>query len=130
MVSDSSNAQFPDTEFPAHWRNPKVLSRQRVHDIQSCGSDELQKLQALFDATYRRVLTRDRQPDDEAPENEEMPYRLDVVQVFRSEHARLHHRFEQKRAQVEEASHRFRVKTAGVTGLDSQLSIGDGYLYH
>merc|ERR1712050_578970 len=26
--------------------------------------------------------------------------------------------------------HRFRVKTAGVTGLDSQLSIGDGYLYH
>merc|ERR1712050_585684 len=26
--------------------------------------------------------------------------------------------------------HRFRVKTAGVAGLDSQLSIGDGYLYH
>ena len=45
----------------------------------------------MMDHTFKRVLTRDRVPDDDAEDDEEMPFRLEVVHAFRSEHAWLNH---------------------------------------
>jgi hypothetical protein len=133
MASPTTNqslAEFADVEFPAHWDCPEVLSLERVQKIKSCGDDVKLNLQAIVDKSFKRVLTRDRKPDDEAPDGEEMPYRLDIVQVFRSEHTALFHRFVQSRGEFAEDA-TFPVKTANASPvIDAQLLPGESYLFH
>ncbi|CAK9051206.1 Hypothetical protein SCF082_LOCUS28131 [Durusdinium trenchii] len=65
----------------------RVLEQREVQRVKACKPDEKAALQELMDHTFKRVLTRDRVPDDDAEDDEEMPYRLEVVHAFRSEHA-------------------------------------------
>merc|ERR1719399_238682 len=59
-----------------------------------------------------------------------MPYRCEIVHVFRSEHAFLNHKYEQRRAGIDIAEP-FPTKTLGHGGvLDSHLELGDSYLFH
>jgi len=92
--------------------------------------EERQALQEMLDSTYKRVLTRDRAPDDDAPEDEEMPYRLELEAAFRSEHRALWHRYQdwRERDPVEEE---ILPKTAEpATLVVRRLELGDGYLYY
>jgi len=98
--------------------------------VYPCGDVDKKALQVMLDTTFKRILTRDRRPDDEAPDGEEMPYRLEIVQVFRSEHACLHHRLTQKRVPFRR-SDSFGLKTHETeTHLHGQLEGGEGYLFH
>lgn len=128
--SNTNAVEWEETELPAHWTFPEVLSRQQVQKVCSCGDVEKQALQLMLDMTFKRILTRDRRPDDEAPDGEEMPYRLEIVQVFRSEHACLHHRLTQKRVPFKR-SDSFGLKTyESQTHLNEQLEGGEAYLFH
>lgn len=105
-----------------------MLDRSQIQKVGTASDEDKEALQAIFDSTFKRVLTRDRKPDDEAPETEEMPYRLQIVQIFRSEHAGLYHRLHNKRAEVRRP---FQVKTAQPdTKLNRQLARGESYLFH
>jgi len=103
-----------------------VLEGKTVHKVNRANEDK-EALQAMLDQTFKRVLTRDRKPDDEAPDGEEMPYRLEIVQVFRSEHACLHHRLHATRVPIGDS---FPIKTTGDNPVNSQLVHGEGYLFH
>jgi hypothetical protein len=52
----------------------------------------------MFDATFKRVLTRDRVYEYQLKVNEEMPFRLEVVHAFRSEHAELYRQYMERRS--------------------------------
>lgn len=54
-------------------------------------------MQEIFDATFKRVLTRDRVYEYQLNVSEEMPYRLEIVHMFRSEHAELYRKFMERR---------------------------------
>lgn len=120
--------EFMDSPFPDYWIYQEVLERQEVHKVRTCATEEKESLQQLVDATFRRILTRDRVPDDDAVDDEEMPYRIEVVHAFRSEHAWLNHRlFQSRQAEIED----FGVKTGDVdTLLKTRLVPGEAYLFH
>mmetsp|Transcript_108924 Transcript_108924/g.232755 ORF Transcript_108924/g.232755 Transcript_108924/m.232755 type:complete len:911 (-) Transcript_108924:23-2755(-) len=121
---------WDETAFPDYWQIPAVVNHEIIHDVVSCTAEEIEALQQMSDATFKRVLTRDRAPDDDAPEDEEMPYRLEVVHAFRNEHAWLHHRF-QERMQVSSVAESFFVQTSEPeTILTSRLQPGCSYLFH
>lgn len=134
LANDFSNqnaAEWAGTAMPDYWSD-EVLNSQMVHKVVALKghSEEHQALQEILDATFKRVLTRDRKPDDEAPDEEEMPYKLDIVQVFRSEHACLHHRLTQKRAPFERSGS-FALKTSAAgSHINDRLEGGEGYLFH
>jgi len=128
-------SEAPEVEFPAHWQ-AEVVSGEVPQRTVKCGQEEHQALQQLCDVSFRRVLTRDRLPDDDAPDDEEMPYRLEVVQAFRSEHFLLHRRFEEHRA-GREPDELFSVKTQEASAAlvaaqqpDAQLQPGSSYFFH
>jgi hypothetical protein len=123
-------SQWKDTQFPYYWTIPKVIDRQRPYDVTEVSPLELNALQQICDATFKRVLTRDRPPDDDAPDEEEMPYRLEVVAAFRSEHAWLHHLYTEKTKSLSAPSEDFAVKTKCKTMLDERLGPGESYLFH
>jgi hypothetical protein len=138
--TDHMNDLNPDLwrhiDFPSHWKFPEVLSGETIHKVGLCSSEEIFELQQMFDVTFKRVLTRDRAPDDDAPDTEEMPYRLEVVNAFRSEHAWLHYRYVSRRNEVKGKGAAylhspFQVKTwAPAPMLCSRLQRGDAYLLH
>ncbi|CAE7769556.1 unnamed protein product [Symbiodinium sp. CCMP2592] len=70
--------EFMDSPFPDYWSCQEVLERQEVHKVRTCAAEEKESLQQLVDATFRRILTRDRVPDDDAVDDEEMPYRIEA----------------------------------------------------
>jgi len=121
-------------DFPDHWKMKEVISGEAINKVQCCSPQEIVDLQSMLDSTFKRVLTRDREPDDDAPDTEEMPYRLEVVNAFRSEHAWLHYRYTERRKKLEAAmpvAHPFKVKTwAPAPLLSSRLNKGDAYLFH
>eukprot|EP00931_Biecheleriopsis_adriatica_P062089 TRINITY_DN37380_c0_g1_i1.p1 TRINITY_DN37380_c0_g1~~TRINITY_DN37380_c0_g1_i1.p1 ORF type:complete len:907 (-),score=171.96 TRINITY_DN37380_c0_g1_i1:221-2941(-) len=126
-------SEWEATPKPDHWSLEPILDGSKVQDMVSCSPEELQELQNMFDASFKRVLTRDRQPDDDAPEDEEMPYRLECMHAFRNEHSWLHHRFETTRADLAvEVEESFPVKTTteeSPTMLE-RLPHGCSYLLH
>jgi len=81
--------------------------------------------------TFKRVLTRDRGPDDDAPDEEEMPYRLIVETAFRNENAWLYHRYFDS-APGDFDGEEFVTKTASVENrvLHDRLRAGEAFLYH
>jgi len=123
---------WSDLQFPQYWKIPEVVNHQKAQQVIACDQEEIQGLQDLFDATFRRVLTRDRVYEPEVTTSEEMPYRLEVVHAFRSENAPLWQRLQQNKARSN-LSHveRFKVKTHGSAGvLDTRLNQHEAYLYH
>jgi hypothetical protein len=119
-------------DFPAYWTAEEVRTGALTQKVVQCSSKERDALQAMLDCTFKRVLTRDRQPDDDAPEDEEMPYCLDLVTAFRSEHAPLYKRFVDGRGGEKAAPDSpFQVKTASIkTMVTRRLAKGDAYLFH
>jgi len=89
---------YVDLDFPAHWTTPKVLSLKQTYNIVTCTAAEKSSMQEIFDATFRRVLTRDRVYEYQLRVSEEMPYRLEIVHMFRCEHAELYRRFHERRS--------------------------------
>lgn len=133
-MNDMDPSTWRHLDFPSHWKCPEVLDGSAFHKVAICTSEEIADLQSMCDATFKRVLTRDRAPDDDAPETEEMPYRIEVVNALRSEHAWLHSRYVQRRNEAQAAlpvTRPFQVKTwAPAPLLSSRLQKGDSYLFH
>jgi len=81
---------FEGLQFPPYWTSPKVIGLREAVSIQPCNREEIKAVQEIFDTTFKRVLTRDRICEYQLGVEEEMPYRLEVVHAFRSEHAELY----------------------------------------
>mmetsp|Transcript_293 Transcript_293/g.877 ORF Transcript_293/g.877 Transcript_293/m.877 type:complete len:873 (-) Transcript_293:185-2803(-) len=112
-------AEEPGEALPDSWR------------VLRCEAGEREALQQMLDSTFRRVLTRDRHPDDDAPEGEEMPFRLELVHAFRSEHAVLFRRFQRARAARDGLEEAFSVKTSQPAScLTQRLGLGEAFLFH
>mmetsp|Transcript_67467 Transcript_67467/g.161876 ORF Transcript_67467/g.161876 Transcript_67467/m.161876 type:complete len:889 (-) Transcript_67467:124-2790(-) len=124
-----SAEEWKATPMPDYWTSQDVLEGRRFQETVSCTEDEIRTLQEMCDSTFKRILTRDRVPDDDAPESEEMPYRLEVLHAFRSENAWLHHCLYTK---VEESAidEPFEVKTSIDSFLTQRLEPGVSYLFH
>jgi len=129
-LSTLAPSQWEGTAFPDYWTIPKVVERQRPYDVIEVSQEELQALQLMCDKTFKRVLTRDRAPDDDAPDEEEMPYRLELVTAFRSEHAWLYHLYEEKKSSMGPPEEPFDVKTRCGSSLDERLAPGENYFFH
>lgn len=129
-LSTLDPSQWEGTAFPDYWTIPKVVERQRPYDVIEVSQEELQALQLMCDKTFKRVLTRDRAPDDDAPDEEEMPYRLELVTAFRSEHAWLYHLYEEKKSSMGPPEEPFDVKTRCGSSLDERLAPGENYFFH
>lgn len=89
---------FVGLEFPSYWKSQKVLSLKQPVETVSCTKDEIAAMQEIFDATFKRVLTRDRVYEYQLNVSEEMPYRLEVVHMFRSEHAEMYRTYMGRRS--------------------------------
>jgi len=118
---------------PNYWTIPEVLSREVVQKHCPCDPGETASMQAIFDRTYKRILTRDRVYEYQASTNEEMPYRLEVVHVFRSEHSHLWWRFHDRLGRFSGADAMQDVKTRICPDADyvnKRLGEGEAYLFH
>lgn len=85
--------KFPGLTLPDYWKCEEVIRLRQVYATSACEQREINALQSMFDHTFKRVLTRDRVYEFQLGHAEEMPYRLEVVHAFRSEHAELYRRF-------------------------------------
>lgn len=124
---------FEDPVYPDYWTISEVLGGESTQSFVSCEDDEIKALQALADSTYRRILTRDRIYEYQTATSEAMPYRLEVVRAFRSEHAYLWLRLQEKRAEKEswEGDEPFEVKGRNASELlQLRLNEGEAYLFH
>lgn len=126
---------FPGLEFPNYWQSKEVLNLQRPTATVSCNNDEIQAIQEVFDATFKRILTRDRVYEYQLGVQEEMPYRLEVVHAFRSEHAELYRRYAERRAEAPKGGNRsadaFAVKTQSAGRcINDRLTAGEALLAH
>lgn len=125
-------ALFVDLEFPLYWKTPKVLSLKQPYGIVSCTQAEKDSMQDIFDATFKRILTRDRVFEYQLRVSEEMPYRLKIVHMFRCEHAELYRRYMQRRSSYGGGTP-LRAKTLeqpGPTLVNSRLQDGEALLAH
>jgi hypothetical protein len=121
---------FVGLQFPSYWKCPEVLSLNKVQNTSSCEPAEINALQEIFDHTCKRVLTRDRVYEYQLGVAEEMPYRLEVVHAFRSEHAELYRRFSQRRAAYKGGEvARAKSHDAGAL-LNERIAEGEALLFH
>jgi len=122
--------KFPGLKFPSYWQSKKVLSLRKAVETVSCQPEEIEALQEIFDKTFKRVLTRDRVYEYQLGVSEEMPFRLEVVHAFRSEHAELYRRFMERRAGYS-GGEQYRPKTLeGGAFLNKRLMPGEALLAH
>jgi len=122
---------FTNLKFPKYWQSKQVLQLKQPVAIVSCDAEEITSLQDVFDDSFKRILTRDR-TYDLLGQSEEMPYRLEVVHAFRSEHAELYRRFVERRTQyTHDPKASVRVKTQH-TGkfINDRLDEGEALLFH
>merc|ERR1712048_1253729 len=102
----------------------------RAQFTASCEPSEIKALQDVFDHTFKRVLTRDRVYEYQLGVAEEMPYRLEVVHAFRSEHAELYRRFSERRANYK-GGEIARSKSRDAGGLiNERIADGEALLFH
>lgn len=121
---------FVGLPFPAHWKNRDVLALKQPVATVSCEPDEVSAMQEIFDATFKRVLTRDRVYEYQLKVSEEMPFRLEVVHVFRSEHAELYRRFMERRSSWRGGTVMQAKTAAGGSLLNERLGDGEALLAH
>jgi len=132
-ASSANNFElYTSMEKPAHWKNDLPQEPgQKGQFVVNCDEEEMEALQVMVDSTFKRVLTRDRQPDENAPEDEEMPYRLEVINALRSEHAMLQYKLSQRRERAGPLDEECSVKTSNEpTVLHERLMPGEAYLFH
>jgi hypothetical protein len=125
-------ALFAGLAFPDYWKNRQVLSLKQPQAIVSCTKPEIRAMQAIFDHTFKRVLTRDRVYEYQLNVNEEMPYRLEVVHMFRCEQAELYRQFTDRRSHYTGGTP-CRPKTLESPGaelLNNRLGAGEALLAH
>lgn len=125
--------KFVGLDFPEYWKTKKVLALKQLFATVSCTKAEVRGMQEIFDNTFKRVLTRDRVYEYQLNVNEEMPYRLEVVHVFRCEHAELYRLFQERRSSYRGGTP-YRPKTLETSGpaavLNSRLGEGEALLAH
>lgn len=123
---------FVDLEFPSYWKAPKVLSLKQPHDVVSCSQAEKASMQEIFDATFRRVLTRDRVYEYQLKVSEEMPYRLEIVHMFRMENAELYRKFMERRVSYKGGTPMKAKTRDSIAGqhVNSRLDDGEALLAH
>mmetsp|Transcript_42994 Transcript_42994/g.98785 ORF Transcript_42994/g.98785 Transcript_42994/m.98785 type:complete len:916 (+) Transcript_42994:56-2803(+) len=123
---------FVGLQFPDYWLTPQVKSLKQMVNVVSCQRAEIESMQAIFDATFKRILTRDRVYEYQLKVSEEMPYRLEVVHMFRSEHSELYRRFADRRGRYSGGAPSVQVKTAqvGSSLLNSRLGEAEALLFH
>jgi len=122
--------RYVGLKFPSYWNMPKVLDLQQTVGIESCQAEEIHAMQEIFDNTFRRVLTRDRVYEFQLKVDEEMPYRLDIVTMFRCEHAELYRGFAERR-QAYRGGQQADPKTMnGGALLNNRLGEGEALLFH
>merc|ERR1712048_1325849 len=97
----------------------------RAQFTASCEPSEIKALQDVFDHTFKRVLTRDRVYEYQLGVSEEMPYRLEVVHAFRSEHAELYRRFSERRADYKDGEIARAKSRDAAAFLNTRLGIGE-----
>ncbi|CAE8588497.1 unnamed protein product [Polarella glacialis] len=123
-------AAFSGVPLPSYWCDEEVKALKKPRAMMICEQDEVQSIQEMFDATFQRILTRDRVYEYQASTSEEMPYRLEVVHAFRSENANLWLNFAQRRSLYEgDTVMRTKTQSAGSL-LNSRLDAGEAYLAH
>lgn len=123
---------FPGLDFPHYWKNQDVLNLRKTFKTESCTPEEISCMQRMFDHTYKRILTRDRVYEYQLGHAEEMPYRLEVVHAFRSEHAELFRRFNEVSGPYTKGE-QVRAKTSDVPDCGlilNRLRPGEAYLAH
>lgn len=122
---------FTNVKFPCYWQSRRVLTLKQPFDVVSCDDEEIKALQHIFDHTFKRVLTRDRQYDLLGG-SEEMPYRLEIMHAFRSEHAELFRRFAERKSKYSHCSDvPVQVKTQKAGNfLNNRLEDGEALLLH
>mmetsp|Transcript_60413 Transcript_60413/g.144027 ORF Transcript_60413/g.144027 Transcript_60413/m.144027 type:complete len:921 (-) Transcript_60413:127-2889(-) len=124
---------FYGLQFPDYWQTAKVKSLMQMVNVVSCTKQEIQSMQGLFDETFKRILTRDRVYEYQLKVAEEMPYRLEVVHAFRSEHAELYRRFAERRSKYGGGPSTVQAKTLQATShplLNSRLGEAEALLFH
>jgi len=125
------NSQWAGRDWPEYWSIPEVLNGEKVQKVAPCSDEEMQDLQVMIDSTFKRILTRDRRPDEWSLNDEEMPYRLEVVNAFRSENCWLMSRYQDCRSEKSAPDDVFPVKTNfPPTSLTGRMDPGEAYLYH
>jgi len=125
---------FVGVDFPDYWREKKVMQLKQPTSTVSCTKGEIRAMQDIFDHTFKRVLTRDRVYEYQLNVNEEMPYRLDIVHMFRCEDAELYRRFQERRSTYKGGTP-CRPKTRdqelkGAALLNDRLGEGEAFLAH
>lgn len=121
---------YVGVKFPDYWETPEVLSLKQCCGTVSCTRQEIQGLQEMFDTTFKRVLTRDRVYEYQLKVSEEMPFRLVVKHAFRSEHAELFRRYDERKRGAR-FSNTIRAKTNDCAPqLNARLSTGEALLAH
>jgi len=127
-----NNTESNQIKVPDYWTDEKVRAGESMMRQFPCTPEEKEALQTMLDSTFKRVLTRDRRPDDDAPDDEEMPYRLELEAAFRSEHRALWYKYQDRRERdpVEDGQVYLPKTSNIVTCLIDRLEDGDGYLYH
>jgi len=142
-----NNSESNEITVPDYWIDEKVRAGEAMMKQFPCTQEEREALQAMLDSTFKRMLTRDRQPDEDAPDDEEMPYRLELEAAFRSEHRALWCKYQNRRRQDRAEDYgRFFLGDHGLltvadfvclpktadpaTCVVDRLEPGDGYLYH
>jgi len=122
---------FVGLDFPDYWTTPEVRSLKIPQATHSCTRHEIRAMQEIFDHTFKRVLTRDRVYEYQLGVNEEMPYRLEIVHMFRSEHVELYRRFMERRKQYTANASPCRAKTFDVGKLlNDRIGEGEALLAH
>jgi len=123
-------SQFRGMKFPGYWSIPAVLRLDRLQDMVPVVQEEFQGLQEILDATFRRILTRDRVYEYQATTNEEMPYRLELVHAFRSENVPLTKRFQDRTSRYK-GGDAVPVKTREAGDfINKRLGPGEALLFH
>jgi len=117
---------FVGLQFPEYWESEEVFRLKQEVGTVSCTKHEIKAMQEIFDHTFKRILTRDRVYEYQLKVSEEMPYRLVIVHMFRSEHAELYRRFAERRGEYRGGSV-LKAKTQD-PGVGEQLNkrLGDG----
>jgi hypothetical protein len=116
--------------FPQYWETPEVLSLKQTVATVPCTPAEIHAFQDMFDATFKRVITRDRVYEYQLKVSEEMPFRLEVVHAFRSEHAELYRGYMERRSSYRGGTPvRAKTRDAGDV-LNRRLTDGEALLCH
>eukprot|EP00929_Paragymnodinium_shiwhaense_P031281 TRINITY_DN17559_c0_g3_i1.p1 TRINITY_DN17559_c0_g3~~TRINITY_DN17559_c0_g3_i1.p1 ORF type:complete len:1062 (+),score=303.83 TRINITY_DN17559_c0_g3_i1:104-3187(+) len=122
LFAADAKSKYKDFKSPSYWTIPEVASGEKLQALTPCTTAELESMQAIMDISHRRICTRNRCF---------LPYRLEVVNAFRSENVPLTHRYRQRKAKYKKGESNFKAKTLEAGGvLNERLEKGEALLFH